>query len=304
MAAGRVCVVGSFMMDLIASAPRRPKRGETLIGTDFAMHLGGKGMNQAVAAARSGAAVSMVGRLGADDFGQRFRAALATEGIDDQAVRTDEVEGTGVGLPVVEPDGANSIIVVPRSNHRISPDDIAAAAPVITAADCLLLQFELPLETAVAAARLAADAGVAVVLNPAPALPPPPALMGLVHYLVPNEGEAEELSGVPATVDGGRAATRALRETWGARGVVVTMGERGALVAGSDGLWHADALAVRVVDTIGAGDVFSGALAARMAAGDGLAAAVEYATVAASLSCTKPGAVSSIPTAAEVATAR
>lgn len=297
MSTGRVCVVGSFMMDLVASAPRRPLPGETLIGTGFAMHLGGKGMNQAVAAARNGARVAMVGRLGNDEFGERFRAALAEEGIDDFAVSTDPSDGTGIGLPVVEPDGANSIIVVPRANSRLTVDDVLAAAPAITAADCLLLQFELPLDTAVLAARLARGAGRAVVLNPAPALSPPAELRGLVDYLIVNEGEAELLAG---TANGASDAAGWLRQSWRASGVVVTVGERGALVAEGDGVWRASALTVPVVDTVGAGDAFSGALVARLALGHALSDAVQYATATASLSCTKAGGVPSIPSGAEV----
>ena len=297
---GRVCVIGSFMMDLVAAAPRRPLSGETLIGTGFAMHLGGKGMNQAVAAARSGAQVAMIGRLGNDDFGARFRSALDAEGIDASSVRTDPVEGTGVGLPVVEPDGTNSIIVIPRANHRLEVGDVEAASSVIAQADALLLQFELPLETAVAAARIAAQAGVIVIVNPAPALRPPDGLSGFVDYLVPNEGEAERLTGVDTDADDGRAAAVVLLAGWSARGVVVTVGERGAVVAHGDVVEQVEALPVHVVDTVGAGDAFSGALAARLAAGDGLLDAVGYARVAAALSCTRAGAAGAMPWRQEV----
>jgi len=300
---GRVCVLGSFMMDLIARAPRRPRTGETLVGTGFGMHLGGKGVNQAVAAARVGAEVAMIGRVGADDFGRRFLEALSTEGIDATHVGTDPDVGTGVGLPVVHPSGDNSIIIVPQANSRVGVADVTAAAEAITAADVLVLQFELPLETAVAAARIAREAGTIVVLNPAPATTGTERLRGLVDHLLPNAGEAEELSGVVTDGDDGRAAAAALRASWGATGVIVTLGERGVLVVDDDGDRHVPAFDVVAVDTVGAGDAFAGGLAARLAVGDDLDAAVAYARTVAALSCTREGAVDAMPTAADVAAA-
>lgn len=297
---GRVCVLGSFMMDLIARAPRQPRIGETLVGTGFGMHLGGKGVNQAVAAARVGADVAMVGRVGDDDFGRRFLATLAAEGIDAAHVTADAESGTGVGLPVVLPSGDNSIIIVPRANSRVSTADVQAAAGAIAAADVLLLQFELPLDTAAAAARIAREAGTAVVLNPAPAAAGSAALRGLVDHLLPNAGEAEELSGVVTAADDGQAAAVALRASWGARDVIVTLGERGVLVVDDAGARHVAALRVQAVDTVGAGDAFAGGLAARLAAGDDLDSAVTYARTVAALSCTREGAVDAMPTAAEV----
>jgi len=293
-------VVGSFMMDLVARAPRRPRTGETLVGTGFGMHLGGKGVNQAVAAARVGAQVTMVGRVGADDFGRRFLEALSAEGIDATHVGTDAVVGTGVGLPVVHPSGDNSIIIVPQANSRIGEADVTAAALAITEADVLLLQFELPLETAVSAARIAREAGTVVVLNPAPAATGTERLHGLVDHLLPNAGEAEELSGVATDGDDGRAAAQALRVSWGATGVIVTLGERGVLVVDGDGDRYVPAFSVQAVDTVGAGDAFAGGLAARLAAGDDLDAAVTYARTVAALSCTREGAVEAMPTAADV----
>lgn len=298
-----VCVLGSFMMDLVARAPRQPRRGETLVGTSFGMHLGGKGVNQAVAAARAAADVVMIGRLGADEFGQRFRQALATEGIDATYVSTDAEYGTGVGLPVVYPSGDNSIIIVPQANSRLSVAEVTAAAGAITSAKVLLLQFELPIETAVAAARVAREAQTIVVLNPAPAAKDALQLRGLVDYLLPNVVEAEELSGVASADDEGRAAAAALRTSWGAKGVIVTLGQRGVLVVDDTGEEVVPAFAVEAVDTVGAGDAFAGGFAARLAAGDDLEEAVTFARTLAALSCTREGAVEAMPSLEDVVAA-
>ena len=164
-----VCVVGSFMMDLVVRAPRRPAVGETLVGDSFEMFLGGKGFNQAIAAARAGARTAMVGRVGGDDFGKCFLEALERDGIDAAFVTRDETLGTGVGLPLVEPSGANSIVIVPRANHRQDAGDVRAAKPAIESARVVLLQLELSAPVALEAARIARAAGRTVVLNPAPA---------------------------------------------------------------------------------------------------------------------------------------
>jgi ribokinase len=292
-----VVVAGSFMMDLVVSTPRRPERGETVFGSGFDVFLGGKGANQAIAAARSGASVAMVGRLGADDFGRQFLDCLAREGIDASHVVVDDVEGTGVGAPVVELGGENSIVVIPRANHRVTPHDVRAAAPVLTAADVVLLQLELPIEAVREAARVAADADALVVLNPAPAVDHLDGFAGLVDVLVPNEGEATRLTGEedPAT------AARALHERFGCA-VVVTVGEQGAWVVENGQVEQVPAHAVEAVDTVGAGDAFCGALGARLAGGDRLPDAVRYATAAAAISVTRRGAEPAMPTAADIQT--
>jgi ribokinase len=297
-----VCVVGSFMMDLAVRAPRRPEPGETIIGSSFDMFLGGKGFNQAVAAARSGAATAMVGRLGDDDFGRRFRACMAGEGIDDRHVLVDADEGTGIGLPLVEDSGENSIVVVARANQRLSSDDVLAAQATIADAAVLLLQMEVPLYALVAAATVAQRAGTTVVLNPAPAVDSIEPFRGLVDVLVPNLGEARRLLGGVNGVDGTDplAAAADLRERTGAATVVVTLGDRGALVLDADGPDHQPAHAVPVVDTVGAGDAFCGALGAGLAGGASVRAAATYANAAAALAVTRAGAEPSLPTRAAV----
>jgi ribokinase len=291
-----VCVLGSFMMDLSLRAPRRPQPGETVVGTAFDMFLGGKGFNQAVGARRSGADTVMIGRLGADDFGQRFLDCLTAEGIDRHHVTIDPEGGTGVGVPLVEDSGENSIVIVPRANHRITVADIDAAADSIATSQVLLLQLELPVDVVLAAARHAKAAGCMVVLNPAPAVVDVDQFAGLVDVLVPNEVEAMHLSGNGADPV---AAGVALRRRTGAS-VVVTVGGDGAIVL--DGADHEYLAAhdVTPVDTVGAGDAFCGALGARLANGDDLATAAAYANAAAALSVTKAGAEPSIPTRADI----
>jgi ribokinase len=291
-----VCVVGSFMKDLVARVPRLPRRGETLHGLDFAEFLGGKGVNQAVAAARSGARTAMVGRLGADVYGQEFLALLAEERIDAGRVSIDDKAGTGVGLPVVEPDGSNAIVIVPRANATLTAADIAEAADRITSARVITVQLELPIETAIEALRIASAGGTTTILNPAPMHPTlPPELVAYADILVPNAIEAEQLTGRTCDGDAAAEVAVALAEKFARRGCVLTLGERGSVVVeGGDPVWL-PAHRVETVDTVGAGDAFCGALAARLATGDSLVAAARYANAAGALSTTVPGAVDGIP---------
>jgi len=291
-----VCVLGSFMMDLSVRVQRRPRPGETVVGTAFDMYLGGKGFNQAIAARRSGAETAMIGRLGGDDFGRRFLDRLASEGIDGRQVGVDRDAGTGVGVPLVEAGGENSIVVVPRANARMTVADVDAAAAAIAGSRVLLLQLELPVPVVVAAARHGRGAGCTVVLNPAPAVVDVERFAGLVDVLVPNEVEALRLAGGGTDVV---AAADELRRRTGAM-VAVTAGGDGAFVLDGTGHAHLAAHDVVPVDTVGAGDAFCGALGARLAAGDDLAAAAAYANACAALSVTRAGAEPSIPTRSEV----
>jgi ribokinase len=292
---GSVAVLGSFMMDMVVEVARRPERGETVVGTGFEVFLGGKGCNQAIAAARLGATTAMVGRVGADDFGRRFLDQLAHDGIDTTHVVVDTLEGTGVGAPVVEHGGENSIVIVPRANGRVTPADVEAALPALTSASVLLLQLELPLDTVLAAARHAKDAGVTVILNPAPALPDLTAFAGLIDVLVPNEVEAAALVGVADPLE---AATRLRRDL--STDVVVTVGGAGTWVVDDGTPELLPAHAVEVVDTVGAGDAFCGALGARLAAGASLREAAAFANAAAAVAVTTRGAEPAMPTAAAV----
>ena len=299
----RVTVVGGFNMDLVFSAPRRPLPGETITGTAFGTFVGGKGSNQAVAAVRAGAHVAMVGRLGADSFGRDIAAALENEGVDLRHAVRDPVNGTGVAEIVVEPDGTNSIVVVPRANGHLSAQDVRRARGAIGSAAVLLLQLETPLDAAEEAARAARRARVTVVLNPAPAAEIPDSLLQLVDVLVPNETETQALTNLPVdSDDAARRAAQALRaRTGGGRAtVVLTLGARGALVLDEDGADVVPSYPVRVVDTTAAGDAFCGALAVALAEGSALRDAVQFACAAGALACTVMGAGPSLPQRADI----
>lgn len=297
----RVAVVGSFMMDLVVRAPRRPTRGETVIGSSFGMFPGGKGANQAVAAARLGAKVSMIGRLGKDAFGDTFLRLMAEEGIDTSGVVVDDAVGTGVGNPVVEDTGENSIIIVPQANSNLSKQDIHESARTIGGADVLLLQLEVPMEASLAAARIAHEAGVKVVLNPAPAAELSDSFLSMVSVIVPNEIEFEGLTGTtPHDLTVTAEASRHLMVN-GPSTVVVTIGSRGAYVVEAGNAVHVPTEKVdKVIDTTGAGDAFCGALAFGIASGKTIVDAVTYANKAAGIAVTRLGAIPSLPNADEI----
>lgn len=285
----RIAVLASFNMDLVMRAERRPGAGETLRG-DFAMHLGGKGFNQAVAARRLGADVSAVGRVGDDEFGRIFLEALDGEGIDRRFVAIDDAEGTGVASVVLEPDGANTIVQAPRANLRMTARDVERASGILHSADVALFQLETSGIAAAAFAASARSAGVRLIFNAAPAVS-----FGRVvaDVLVVNEIEAAAIDDMPAGLAPVEIAERFLDVREGA--AVVTLGELGARWRDSDGEGHASPFKVDVVDTTGAGDAFCGALAVRMAEGAPFADAVRFANAAGALACTTFGAYPSMP---------
>ncbi|SDH36116.1 ribokinase [Paraburkholderia phenazinium] len=299
---GRVTVVGSLNMDLVARAPRLPQPGETLAGSTFAQVAGGKGGNQAVAAARLGARVAMLGCVGADANGAQLRAGLATEGIDCAALETSPSAPTGVALIVVDDSSQNAIVIIAGSNGEVTPETIARHEAALAAANVVVCQLETPPATVRAALASARRLGKTVILNPAPATAPLPAdWFELIDYLIPNELEAATLTGLPvdSPEDAARAAD-ALRRA-GARNVLVTLGARGVLAAleGAEPKLYA-AQKVAAVDTTAAGDTFIGALAAQLAHGESVDAAIRFAQRAAALSVTRAGAQTSIPTLAEL----
>ncbi|MFI5697255.1 ribokinase [Kribbella sp. NPDC051586] len=296
-----VCVLGSFMKDLVASAERRPLPGETLHGTGFAEFLGGKGVNQAIAAARMGARTAIVGTIGDDRYGEEFLELLSSNGVDTSWIVRHPSLGTGVGLPLVLPDGGNSIIIVSRANAAITTSDVEAATEVLTSSKVLSVQLELPVEASHTALRLASTAGVTTVLTPAPVGPVDHSLAGLAGYvdiLVPNEVEAAALTGLDCDDDSQvPMIARKLAEDWDLRGCVVTLGSRGAYVLDRAGSFEEriPAYDVATVDTVGAGDAFCGSLAASLADGAGLVDAVRLANAAGALSTTVNGAADSAP---------
>jgi len=291
----RIVVVGSFMMDLVVKAPRRPAKGETLVGSDFGIFPGGKGFNQAVAAARLGASVSMVGRLGQDIFGDMFMDALATEGIDARFVVRDANAGTGVGTPVIDDEGDNSIVIIPRANLALTTEDVERAADAIRDADVLMLQLEVPIAASQYAAVIAAGAGTKVLINPAPATLLPPEFMMLADVITPNETETAVITGIGVQgEDGPDRAAAALRSA-GCKSVVLTLGGRGAWLASETHNLIVPGHKVNVVDTTAAGDAFCAGLAVALAEGKSLYEAVSYGNAVGALATTVMGTSNSMP---------
>ena len=295
-----VVVVGSLNIDLIVHAPRLPRAGETLAGTRFFTDQGGKGANQAVAAARIGARVAMVGRLGRDVHGERLRAALHEDRIDSSAVGTDEAHATGVASIIVAAGGENCIVVVPGANHALLPAHVDAATAVIGAAKVVVLQLEVPMAVVTRTLQIARRAGVATLLNAAPAAPLTADQYASVDWLVVNEGEAADLLGSAVESEAeALAAALALRER-GPRHVVLTRGAAGLVHASHEGATRHAAPRVDAVDTTGAGDTFVGALAASLAAGLPPAAALRWGQAAAAIATTRAGTQAAMPLREEV----
>lgn len=296
-----VCVVGSTNIDLTFRAARLPRPGETLAGLGFQLGYGGKGSNQAVMAARLGASVTMVGKVGRDVFGEGALRNYREQGVDTTHVLVDVERPTGVASIVVDDAARNCILVVPGANLGLTPQDVRAAAGAIAAARVLLCQLEVPIETVAEALRIARAAGVTTVLNPAPAVPLPDELLALTDLCVPNESEIELLTGgqTTATVQEAAAAAWELLKR-GPRTVIVTLGERGALIADAASAEHLEAPRVEAIDSSGAGDAFIGALGVFLADGMALREAVRRANAVAALSVTCLGTQASFPTRDEV----
>lgn len=295
---GRVIVVGGINTDLVARAATLPRPGETVVGGDFAIAGGGKGANAAVAAARLGAAVALVGRVGDDDFGRARLADLAAEGIDLGGVRRAPDAASGVALIVVDARGENTIVVAPGANALLDPGAVAELA--VGPGDVVLGQLEIPLAATEAALRRARAAGATTILNAAPSDRACLPLLPLVDLLVVNEIEAADLLGSPPIApDNADAALGALLAL-GPGAAAITLGAHGAVVGRGDARRHFPAPRVAVVDTTAAGDACCGALAARLAAGDDLFAAAARAVVAGSLAVTTAGAQPSLPRREEV----
>lgn len=302
--AGRVVVVGSLNCDLVMQGDRRPGKGETVLGRDFHVFLGGKGHNQAIACARAGAKVAMIGRVGIDPFGDQLIASLAAAAVEHEHVRRDAKAGTGVADIFVDAQGDNSICVAPRANGRLAAQDVEAAAHLFEGARAVLLQLETPMEVAIAAAKRGKAAGACVILNPAPAPVSgglPGELLANVDLLVPNRAEIANLTGRVVT-DLAEAAEAALTlHEQGVKATIITMGELGAvLVDGRHDPVLTPAFDVEVVDTTGAGDAFCGAFAAALATGKLPNEAIVFGCAAGALACSKLGAALSLPHRAEL----
>lgn len=290
----KIVVVGSSNTDMVAMAGHIPAPGETVMGARFFTAAGGKGANQAVAAARLGADVTIIACVGDDAFGQAAVEGFKAEGIDTRHIVVDPDTPSGIALITVDAKGENAITVAPGANARLTPAHVRSAEGAIREADALLLQLEIPLDAVAAAAAIARDADTLVILNPAP-VPDgglPPELLAITDVLVPNETEAAKLAGQSGlnAEDAVRALLRA-----GCRRVVVTLGSRGALAANSDATFAIPSPKVEAVDTTAAGDAFCGALAVALAEGQRFEDAVRFAVKAAALGVTAAGAQPSLP---------
>jgi ribokinase len=297
-----VAVLGSFVADLAFRAARLPAWGETLMGSSFALGPGGKGSNQAVAAARAGAQVTMLSKLGDDAFGQLARDLWRADGIDDRRTPSCNSETGAAAILLDSATGQNAIIVVPGACFTLTPQEVDTNAEIITASAILLTQLELPLETVIRGLTLARNAGVTTILNPAPAQTLPREVLSLADFLIPNESEAALLTGLPVTtIAEAEAAARALHSA-GAKHVILTLGENGALVLlEGEEPKHIPAFhPAPVVETTGAGDAFCGAFAAALAEGRQPLSAVTFACAAASISVTRPGTAPSMPKREEI----
>jgi ribokinase len=288
-----ILVVGSLNADLVVQAPRFPQPGETISGNDLQIIPGGKGANQAVAAARQGAAVSMVGRVGKDSFGPELINNLKRNNVDTSHVQFDPDSSTGTAIIVVDAKGQNSIVLSPGGNGRVSDTDLESLS--FSESNLLLLQLEIPIEAVLSAARHARASGIKVLLNPAPAYALPDELISLPDFLLPNEGELSLLTNQPVNdIVSAEKAARILLER-GAQNVIVTLGDKGALIVSRTQVTHIDTYQVNVVDTTAAGDAFIGGFASALLQNKSLEEAVGYGCACGALATTKFGAQPSLP---------
>lgn len=296
-----VLVFGSINMDLVARTPRLPQAGETLMGHSFSTSPGGKGANQAVAVARLGTPVTMIGRVGDDPLGKDLISSLSQVGVDCDRISTVPETSSGVAVIEVDDQGENHIIVVPGANAWVNPDDVKSLKQCCASSRILLLQLEVPLPGVVAAAQAASEQGLMVVLDPAPAHTDlPNELLKAVSILTPNQVEASQLVGFSVeTLDDARRAADILYER-GPNVVVVKLGQRGSVCVTSDEVIHTPSFPVDVVDTVAAGDAFNGGMAVALAEGRTLRDSLSWGTAVAALAITRPGAQSAMPTRDEL----
>ena len=298
-----IVVIGSTNTDMVVKASHLPAGGETVLGGEFLMNAGGKGANQAVAAARYGNRVVFVAKTGNDLFGERVRSSLREDDIVTDYVSVDPLHPSGVALITIDVRAENCIVVASGANMYLSTADVDAAREEISAADVVLMQLESPIETVTYAARMAAEAGVKVVLNPAPAPdnPLPEELMRSLYLITPNRSEASRLSGIEVKdMESAREAAKAILDR-GPQSVIITLGGDGSLVYDGQEFTFIEATKVEAVDTTAAGDTFNGVLATMVAEGCGLVDAAREASVAAAISVTRMGAQPAAPTRSEVA---
>ena len=288
-------VLGGINMDLVTLTPRFPEPGETVVGSRYLTYPGGKGANQAVAAARMGAQVRMIGRVGGDTFGRELLDSLTSNGIDASGVEIDPGSSSGIAVISIDASGENRIVQIPGANGTCGEAEVERVKAALPDAAVLMLQLEVPVEVSLAAAREGAFLNKVVVLDPAPARPVPTEFYPHCSYITPNETEAQSLVGFPV-VDGysaGKAAEELIRR--GAACAIIKMGARGAYYSTSKVSRHLLPFQVQPVDTVAAGDAFNGALAAALAEGRDLDTALRWAMAAGALAVTRPGALDSMP---------
>ena len=292
----KMVVVGSSNMDLVVKSPRIPAVGETILGGDFIMTPGGKGANQAVAAAKLGAEVYFIAKFGNDVFAEQSLNNFKKEAVNTKYVIQTKEAPSGVALITVDDAGNNIIVVAPGANQMLSPDDVKKAESDIASSGALVAQLEIPLETVEFAAQLANDFGVPFILDPAPAQKLSPEFLKMVDVLTPNETEAQILTGIEVTSnrDSAQMAAKKLLE-YGVKSVILTMGAKGFLLANNERMESVPAVKVDAVDATAAGDAFTGSLAVGLAQGKTLTDAALFANYVAALSVTKMGAQSSMP---------
>jgi ribokinase len=295
-----IAVVGSVNSDMVIKTHRIPRPGETVLGGSFAMAPGGKGANQAVAAARAGGDVIFIARVGNDVFGNEAIARFLHEKIDVFHITKDAEKPSGVALITVDDNGENSIAVALGANEYLLPSDIEQARNSITSADVVLLQLETPLASVRKAISIAAEKHIPVILNPAPAMPLEHTMVQMVTILTPNKTEAGILSGIEITNNDSLEAAAAKLLSMGVKIVIITLGEKGSYLAADTERRFIPAFEVKALDTTAAGDVFSGALAVALGERKGLEDAIRFASAAAAISVTRLGAQPSVPHKAEI----
>jgi ribokinase len=298
--AATIAVVGSSNMDLVVKSKRIPVTGETILGGDFIMVPGGKGANQAVAAAKLGAEVFFIAKLGDDIFGLQSLNNFKKEGVNTKYVLQTQEAPSGVALIMVDDEGNNLIVVAPGANHKLSPEDVKEAESDIASSGALVAQLEVPIETIEFAAGLANKSDVPFILDPAPAQELSPELLGMVDVLTPNETEAQILTGIEVKdQSSAEAAAKKLLE-FGIKTVILTMGASGYLLADKEGAEFVGARKVTAADSTAAGDAFTGSLAVGLAKGQTPAEAAMFANNVAAVSVTRMGAQPSMPTVEEI----
>ncbi len=295
MATNKLVVLGSINADHILNLEQFPRPGETLIGKNYRIAFGGKGANQAVAAGRSGADISFIACVGEDDMGERIRRQLQADKIDIQSVQPAAGATTGVALIFVNDEGENVIGIDPGANAAVTPDYLSRYRQSVIDAAALLMQLESPLDTVIAAAKLARAHRTQVILNPAPARQLPDELLALVDIITPNETEAERLTGVVISDDAAAARAALILHDKGISTVIITLGSRGVWLSSGGNGKLVPGFKVKAVDTIAAGDTFNGSLLTALLEGRDMDHAVQFAHAAAAIAVTRPGAQPSIP---------